>query len=293
MDGRKRILAEAPCKLNLHLRAGRRRKDGYHEIESVFQLISVYDSLSVEETGAPGSCTVVCPDMPLPPDNTVARAVSAFRKKTGAGAGVEIRLQKRIPAGAGLGGGSSDAAAVLRALDRLFDTRLSARELADLALETGSDCPFFLDGRPALVSGRGEVIRPLASPARHSGILIWPGVFSGTKEAYRLLDASRAAGEPEEEAAFPLAEEYLRPPSAWRFFNSFTGPVGRAHPEIPAALEDLRRQGADFCGMTGSGSAVFGIFSAEDAEARAFAVLAAKWKCSFRFFFLAFSPALA
>ena len=95
MDRRKRILAEAPCKLNLHLRAGRRRKDGYHEIESVFQLISVYDSLSVEETGVPGSCTVVCPDMPLPPDNTVARAVSAFRKKTGAGAGVEIRLQSR------------------------------------------------------------------------------------------------------------------------------------------------------------------------------------------------------
>ena len=146
----------APCKINLHLRVLERRRDGFHDIESVFQLISLADELSVSMAGDDRSCEVVSPLMALPRENTITAAVDAFRKKTGIAKGLRIKVSKRVPSGAGLGGGSSDAASVLMALDRMFGTALPRPELASMAASIGSDVPFFLCGGAAVVEGRGR-----------------------------------------------------------------------------------------------------------------------------------------
>lgn len=295
-----KINLAAPCKINLHLNVKGRRADGFHDIESLFQLTSLSDSVSVSTLPEAGAFRFACEGMRLPGDNTVSKAVAAFREKTGVSDGIEVSLVKRVPAGAGLGGGSSDAAAVLCALNRLFGAGLSKGELGRLALETGSDAPFFIDGRPSCVSGRGELIAPVDAPAAdYPGVLVWPGVHSGTAEAYTLLDSAarppRADGFDGGVRGFHdvralLSAEYSRPPEKWRFYNSFTDVVAEKHPLIKEALADVKQTGALFSEMSGSGSAVFGIFGDTRGAEKAFSRLSAKWKHCYSFFLLAFSP---
>lgn len=290
-----KIEISAPCKINLHLNVKERRPDGYHRIESLFHLISFSDSISVAAVDGTESLRLICREMDLPADNTVSRAVNAFRKKTGIKTGLEVNLVKKVPAGAGLGGGSSDGAAVLCGLNRLFSAGLSADELKELSLEIGSDAPFFVDGRPSFVSGRGEFIRPLGAARRLPGILLWPGVHSGTAEAYAMLDESRAGNnavepQPTAEDVFDfLSLEYSFPPDKWRFYNSFTPVVSGRYPAVKKALEDLKSAGALFCEMSGSGSSVFGIFGCGKDSAKAFKILSEKWRMCYSFFLLDFS----
>lgn len=290
----KKIEIDAPCKINLHLNVKGIRSDGYHDIESIFQLISLSDSISVSTTNEAGGLILNCGGMDLPEDNTVSRAVMAFREKTGIKTGLEINLTKRVPSGAGLGGGSSDGAAVLRALDKLFSPGLSSGELEKLALEIGSDAPFFIKGCPSFVSGRGEFIRRLDKPRLFPGVLIWPGVHSGTGEAYSLLDSSRKGMEHEtreaEEVFTLLSREYALSPEKWTFFNSFTPVISEKYPPIKAAMDDIKDMGALFCEMSGSGASVFGIFDNEEKMSKAFRILSEKWENCYSFFLLAFSP---
>jgi 4-diphosphocytidyl-2-C-methyl-D-erythritol kinase len=260
------VRMSAPCKINLHLRVLERRQDGYHDIESVFQLISLADELSVSINGSEGECHVHSPRMELPPVNTLTGAVDQFRSLTGIQTGIRIDIDKNVPAGAGLGGGSSDAAAVLKALDHMFGTGLSLKALSSMAEKIGSDVPFFLSGGAAIVKGRGEIITPIASRTDLFGVLIWPDVHCSTAMAYGLVDRFHAEGK-DSSINWPtvdsLAEMYASPVAGWKFSNSFTSPVETVYPVIRNVRLALRDCGAMYVQMSGSGSSVFGLFENE------------------------------
>ena len=172
-----RTVEIAPAKLNLGLRILGRRPDGYQDIVSVLLTVDLCDRL-VFTPAPPGETRVFCdnPDLPGGPENLVHRAVEILRRATGAGHGVRVDLNKRIPMGAGLGGGSSNAATALRALDRLWGLDLRPERLAALAAELGSDVPFFLTGGTAVVTGRGERIRPVDWEGDFWYVLVYPRV---------------------------------------------------------------------------------------------------------------------
>ncbi len=280
----------APCKLNFHLAVTGLRPDGFHSIESLFQAVSLADALTVKEIPRREACVVTCGAMELPARNTLTRAAELFRAKTGVSAGVSFVLDKRIPSGAGLGGGSSDGAAALRALDGLFRTGLSEGDFLELAAGIGSDVPFFVRGGAALVSGRGERVEPIVPRDDLSGVLVWPGVHSSTPRAYGLVDAWNSAGKGDPALGLRLGDleaMYRRSPGEWRFANSFTGPVTEALPEVVEALADIRKTGADFAEMSGSGSAVFGIYGDPGKAAFARGILAKKWRICVDFLLLA------
>ncbi|MDR2476270.1 MAG: 4-(cytidine 5'-diphospho)-2-C-methyl-D-erythritol kinase, partial [Treponema sp.] len=239
------ITLMAPAKLNLHLRIGGGRPDGFHGLESIFVALAFGDTLRVEclpqadtlKIRAAGRFACGLADTPAP-RNLVGRAAALFRERTGFKQGLRARLVKRIPLGGGLGGGSSDAAAMLLALNILSaaggGVRLDDAELAALGAALGSDVPFFLANTPAAwVSGRGERIQPIAAPSRLWFVLVNPGIPSGTQAAFRLLDeyrarvpgAGKAASLAGDSAA--LIGALAADPCSWPFENDFL-PVLRA-----------------------------------------------------------------
>ena len=183
--------AEAPAKINLGLWITGRRPDGYHDLLTVFQAVDFCDTLTVD-AAPPGRLTLEVSGLPAPggEDNLVLRAARLLASRAGVEPGAHLRLEKHIPAGAGLGGGSSDAAAALRLLDRLWDLRSPAENLQGLALELGSDVPFFLRGGTALGQGRGERLTPLALPETPWGwVLALPTVESSTAAVFAAFTA--------------------------------------------------------------------------------------------------------
>jgi 4-diphosphocytidyl-2-C-methyl-D-erythritol kinase len=290
---RTEVSIEAPCKINVHLRIKGRRSDGFHELESIFLALAFGDTLhfKLRDTGSgdeflledkrpafTGRFWSSPPQEELPRgNNIVLKALGLFRAKTGFARPLRIGLEKRIPLGAGLGGGSSDGAATLLALNELAGAPLSGEQLWELGAALGSDVPFFLGGSSgvppcgaAFVTGRGERIRPIAGPPKLPVLLVNPGFPSNTAEAFRLLDAQGDAQGIELAGEAPSPEALIgalkAPPSLWPYRNDFL-PVFLAggKPEVQdayrAILNGLKAQGADFCGLTGSGSTCFGIFT--------------------------------
>ncbi|MDR2618864.1 MAG: 4-(cytidine 5'-diphospho)-2-C-methyl-D-erythritol kinase [Treponema sp.] len=262
---------EAPCKINLHLKVKDLRPDGFHELESLFAALAFGDSLSFELAGEDGTlkleqtCSCGADLSGLAQEkNLVCRALALFREKTGFKAGVRIDLAKRIPLGAGLGGGSSDAASTLLALDRLAGTRLDDRELLEMAAAIGSDAPFFLTCGAAWVTGRGETVETGPVPEGLWTVLVKPPFKSGTAHAFRLLDARRAGQNPETGGSGEFnTREWKKilasPPGEWPFYNDFLPVLPRngVYRDICRTLKEL---GAPFSGLSGSGSCCFGIF---------------------------------
>lgn len=254
----------APAKLNLGLHVLRRRADGFHGLDTVFVPLGWADRL----TAAPApaiSLTTTDPDLPTDDGNLVVRAARALARWGGVETGARLHLDKRVPYGAGLGGGSSDAAATLRLLAVLWDLDVPADALAALALDLGSDVPFFLAGHPARATGQGEQLTPLldadGTPYRCPFwfVVAVPAVHVGTAEAYGLVtphDGDR-----------PALAEVVRSNDLerWRadLVNDFQAPVEGAHPEIAAVRQSLAEGGAGFTSLSGSGSAVFGAFESE------------------------------
>jgi 4-diphosphocytidyl-2-C-methyl-D-erythritol kinase len=267
---------KAPAKINLHLAVKGRRPDGFHDLESIFLALDWGDSLCFDCGGAEAQCAIQTTwDIPIdgaviqPEENIVFKAVSLFRERSGFMQGLRIRLAKRIPLGAGLGGGSSDAAATLLALNRLSGAELPLAALRELAEDLGSDVPFFLSGGAAFVSGRGERIEPLVVPEGLSVVLVYPGFVSNTRLAFALLDADsheRRASWSREELIQALGGK----PADWPYHNDFLPVFLAAGMEVYGdLLGELRRLGADFAALSGSGSTCFGIFSDERAASRA------------------------
>jgi 4-diphosphocytidyl-2-C-methyl-D-erythritol kinase len=287
------LTLEAPCKINLHLRVKGLRADGYHDLESVFLALAFGDTLRFEVLDKPGPVVLSreyrIPGwegrLPFPPErDLVYRAAVLFREKTAFDKALEIRLEKRVPLGAGLGGGSSDAAAVLRGLDALAGTALSMEALAFMAGTLGSDVPFFLTPGAAFVSGRGEWIRPLPAPEKLRVVLVNPGFPSDTARAFRRLDRDRAedAGTGGDRGPAPeaLMAALGEAPGGWPYGNDFLplflkGGTGAA--AYRSIIGDLKALGADFTGLSGSGSTCFGIFTDGGEAERAVRILSEGW----------------
>jgi 4-diphosphocytidyl-2-C-methyl-D-erythritol kinase len=261
MSGSVRVLARA--KLNLHLEVGSRRPDGFHDLKSLFQAISLADELHIESV--PGDGIAIEGDFGFPPEANIAYAAARlFRERLGERIGLKISIQKRIPMGGGLGGGSSDAAAVLRGLNELLGRPLPAGELGALGATLGSDVPFFLGSPCAWVEGRGERLSAREGRTDLCCAIIEAGFPVSTKEAFGLLDRYRhGSGGSFSAFSFEEAEAmaaYAGPPGKWGFFNSFEGPVFEAYPRLARLKAGLEEGGADFAGMSGSGSTIFGIY---------------------------------
>jgi len=255
----------SPCKVNLLLNILGRRPDGYHELETVMQPVNLCDRLTFERRGH--MVELACSDDALPVDgrNLVYRAATAFLSAAEINAGVRIRLEKKIPLAAGLGGGSGNAATTLLALNELFNRPLSAAKLGALAAALGSDVPFFLQNQPALATGRGEKIQPLDPFPALGGkafLLIHPGFGIATPWAYQNLARFPAVltGQPGR-AAKLIAQLQSNdwPAVADGFYNSLEAPALEKFPVLALFQEFLRAHGAVATLMSGSGSTTFAI----------------------------------
>ncbi|MBN2354000.1 MAG: 4-(cytidine 5'-diphospho)-2-C-methyl-D-erythritol kinase [Spirochaetales bacterium] len=256
------FIVDAPAKINIHLEIMGSRPDGYHELRSLFAAVDLADRLHVT-IGAPDEGDRLRDLIGGVDDrrNTVVRAVELFRRETGSSRAVAVKVEKRIPLGAGLGGGSSDAAAMLKVLNRAAGFPLTKEALILLGVEIGSDVPFFLAGACAVVEGRGERVLPVRNGPRIAMALVVPDFPVGTAEAYRWLDL--------EEPDFPhktlsrddLIRAFLEEtPERWRFFNSFSAVLFERYPLFTRLEAGFRKGGALFSGVSGSGSSYFGVF---------------------------------
>ncbi len=267
----------APAKINLHLRVYRRGGDGFHGLRSIFQAISLADEVIVRSLKKSNSIEILG-DFDCPVEKTTFyKAILAWRRATGDTQGFRIEAQKHIPSGGGLGGGSSDAAAALRAFNFLSESPLDTAQLALLGAEVGSDVPFFLYGAAALVSGRGEIVEPIQARSDFGLLLCEPGFPSATPAAFALLDKERPDDSAEPDPAVArLLEAYYGPPAAWPFINSFEGPLFARYPVLGACFDALKQAGALFVRMSGSGSTLLGVFAGPDEARAAAASLGAK-----------------
>ncbi len=262
----------APAKVNLGLRVVGRRSDGYHLLESLFVPLEVADRLRIEvEPAAQTSFTLEivgrAEDLPAGDDNLVARAARAFLDAAGLASRVSLTLDKRIPIGAGLGGGSSDAATVLLALAQHFANALSAAALATIAMRLGADVPFFLDPRPAWVTGIGEEIEPIPTFPPLDLLLVTPSPPLATADVFRAFDAALTPPSPSRRM-LALRSGAGWSPSAALLINDLEPIAARLRPGIERVRCELERLGARAVAMSGSGPSVFGLFrDAEQARA--------------------------
>jgi 4-diphosphocytidyl-2-C-methyl-D-erythritol kinase len=262
---------EAHAKINLHLDVVSRRADGYHDIVSLFQAVSLHDSLRFRAAGVRDSIRLSGPFGLPASQNLITRAIEAFRRETGIRDGVEVEVEKRIPVGAGFGGGSSDAAAALRCLAALFGAEISAETFGRLGSLLGSDVPFFLcsTGAAAVVEGRGDRITAVDARDDYGIVAVTPGRPVETTFAYGLLDAQWDARGAPGLTASEVARIYrTSPPGQWDFVNSFDAPVLSVRSDIAAIRSMLLERGATAARLTGSGSTVIGLFP-DRREARA------------------------
>ena len=250
------------AKINLGLRILRRRPDGYHDIESCMLPIGWADQLTVEiATGAAEDSYEIAGlagDLPIE-RNLIYKAVQLLRAHHHDIPPLRLKLEKRIPSEAGLGGGSADAAYTLLAINELSHLGLATAQLETLAGELGSDCPFFIQSRPVLVTGRGEKLTPLTMPSALHGkwlLVVKPPIGMSTAEAYRQVIRHP-------EADGKLATLLERPIGEWRelIVNDFEPVVFAHYPELAALRDKLYHHGALYAAMSGSGTALYALFT--------------------------------
>ena len=254
----------SPAKVNLMLSVHGRRADGFHALTSLVVALEFGDTLTIRAGGTKDVLRCSDPMVPLGPENLVLKAAAAFRSRLGRAAYFEFNLDKRIPMGAGLGGGSGNAAVALRGMNQLSGEPFSNQVLCELAAQLGSDCPFFIEGQPAWMRGRGEVIEPLAAEVaeRLHGtrlVLFRPDFGVETASAYdRLAVGAPDSYEPEAEGVARI-ERFIESGALGELlFNSFEDPVGSKYLAISTLLAQLRAAGVE-CLMSGSGSCCFAL----------------------------------
>lgn len=272
------IIVSAPAKVNFGLKVLPKRDDGFHSIESVFQTVSLCDEIAIKKRNDK-KCVVFSGDFKLPPDNTITLAYNAFFRVTEAGVfGVDVALKKQIPSGGGLGGGSSDAAAFIKALAKMCGLGLTLEQKKQIAVSIGSDVFFFLlaDTGCAVVSGRGEFVKQIEPRYDFYLLLVFPGVHSSTKDAYRLIDNSEFRME---YPAFAELEKIYRMPfDKWNFVNSFTPAISGKYNAVADALHDVKNiRTCCYAEMTGSGSTVYGVFTSEKEAIDACNIVEKSW----------------
>lgn len=262
-EERGKIKIAAPAKINLFLEILGKRPDGYHEIETVMQAISLCDYIYLENHDKDVEFTCSNPKLTLGEDNLVLKAVRLFQKESGIFRGAKIHLEKRIPIGAGLGGGSSDAVATLFGLNKLWQVGYDEKKLLSLAEKIGSDTPFFVFGNTAICRGRGEVVTPCILRVKYNYVIIYPRFEVSTATVYKNLKIvltknlkdvnfllhTLSSGSPEKLGAC--------------LYNRLEEVVFRLYPDIEKIKNTLAK--FDFCGilLSGSGSALYGLCKGE------------------------------
>lgn len=258
------MIASPNCKINIGLHVVRRRSDGYHDLETVFVPVPLCDELEINssenfsfsQTGIAIDCN--------PEDNIVVKAYRLLQRECGNRLpDVEIRLRKNIPFGAGLGGGSSDAAFTLKMVDELYSLGLGSERLCAIAAKLGADCTFFIDNQPAFATGIGDCLTPMDfNPlSGHKLLLVKPDEAVSTAEAYGGITPRERRSDI---APCDLAEAVRKPVSEWRgvIINDFETTVFAKHPRLAAIKQTLYDAGALYAAMSGSGSTIYGIFEA-------------------------------
>ncbi|MBU4486237.1 MAG: 4-(cytidine 5'-diphospho)-2-C-methyl-D-erythritol kinase [Candidatus Delongbacteria bacterium] len=260
------MIYKANCKLNLHLRVTGKLPDGYHSLETIFQEIPFYDEIDIsipEEDKIEFSSTGI--KIPDGDNNICVKAAEILKDKYSIRKGCKIILQKNVPIGAGLGGGSSDAAATLKALNELWSIGSGDDDLEKIALKLGADVPFFIKGGCACAEGKGEVLRPIEPLLKNGSILlIYPHIHISTPDAYRKLNLNLTNLSNNIIFAEVLKSGVSLSDFHKRFVNDFEDVVFKEYPEIGKIKELLLNEGADLAAMSGSGSTVFGFFTSED-----------------------------
>ena len=261
------MIEHASAKLNLTLDVLGKTADGYHDLRMVMQSVAFGDDLDIELT-EDGSFAIDPGQHYLPADgrNLAIRAARLFLD--GTGLGVRIRTVKRTPVCAGMGGGSSDAAAVLRALNKLTGAGRSAAELRAMAEQIGSDVPFCVTGGAALAEGRGQLLTPLPTLPDCAIVICKPAFAISTPELFGRIDARKSRLRPDTAGMLTALERGDLPGAARRLYNVFEDVLDRRQSQIPAIKAQFLELGALGAAMTGTGSAVFGLFG-DDESARA------------------------
>lgn len=258
--------AKAHAKINLTLEVGRARGDGYHTVSMIMQSLRLWDDVEIELL-KDGENRVECniPFLKAETRNLAYRAVLLMQERFGLKQPVFMQIRKKIPIASGLAGGSADAAAALRAMNKLFSLRLSTEELMKIGAEIGSDVPFCLLGGTALATGRGEIVTPLRAFPMTCVILVKPDFSVSTPWAYQQFDLEGPQPAPDVDRFLKAVEsrriESLQP----EMINMLERPVSREHPEIPEIKGRLLALGADAASMSGSGPTVYGLFRDGDA----------------------------
>ena len=276
-------IVPAFAKINLGLKVLFRRPDNFHEIATLFQTISLADSIHVDAEPANVTSIETTSDVEIPGENLATRAAAAWLEATGIRAKVRIHIEKRIPMGGGLAGGSTDAAAVLLALPALLSRESGLDELSNIAAGLGSDLPFLLVGGCVEASGRGEILSQLPDPPPIHGVLIAPGLHISTPDAYRGLSRP-SQHELTAEAQVAIIRRFralvrsvheFQPPAVWAADceNDFEPVAFKQHPVLLSLLIALQASGASLARMSGSGSTLFGLYETAEAAAAAEALL--------------------
>jgi 4-diphosphocytidyl-2-C-methyl-D-erythritol kinase len=248
------------CKINLGLRITQKRADGFHALETVFFPISIKDALEIiiEPDANAAPITFTSSGLAIngdPSDNLCFKAYELLKKDYPTIPNIKMHLHKQIPMGAGLGGGSSDGAFTLVALNQLFDLHIPEHKLMQYALTLGSDCPFFILNSPAYATSRGEILKPInVNLDGYTIIIVNPGIAISTKLAFSLITPKV----PDSNLEFIICESV----STWKdnLINDFEEPIFNSFPELANIKETLYQKGAVYASMTGTGSTVYGIF---------------------------------
>lgn len=265
----KTIAARAPAKVNLHLEVLSQRDDGYHEIETIFQALGLYDTLEFRCTKGPIHVSCVHPSVPEDRTNLCHRAAKLLKMRTGVGLGVEITIDKQIPVSAGLGGGSSDAAATLIALRELWGLAVDDEKLHEFAALLGADVPFFLRGGTQFGRGIGDELSPL--PAVETGyfLVVSPPVEIAAAWAYSQMrmGLTRESAKITLQHIKPVLSRF--PERQWPGFNRLGDVVFPAHPSVHRLYLDLLETSPALAMLSGSGSSVYAVYDTESEAMRA------------------------
>ena len=254
-----KIELKAYAKINLFLEVLNKRDDGYHELVTLMQEVDLYDDIVLEEID--NGISIICndPSIPVNDENLIWKAADLFKKRYGINKGVKIQLNKRIPSGAGLGGGSSDAATTLKGLNILWKTEKDDHELTEIASEIGSDVPFFIKGQSAICKGRGEKVTPVLITDEYIYVIIFPNLKINTVDIYKNLKLGLTKDWKDVSFLLRYLQKYNPEIAANFLFNRLEETVYRLYPDLLKLKTCLDKLGFCKVQVSGSGSSLFGL----------------------------------